>query len=52
MKKVYEQPTVTIARFDVEEWLTQPISGCSIPINPGHGGDQPGHGPCPQIPKN
>lgn len=54
MKKVYEKPTVTIARFDVEEWLTQPRSGCSMPVNPGHDGipGTPGSPPCPQVAKN
>lgn len=53
MKKAYEKPMITIARFDVEEWLCNKKSGCSNPVNPGHDwtpGDPgvPGSVPCPQ----
>lgn len=37
MKKAYEKPMVTIARFDVEEWLCNKKSGCSQSVNPGNG---------------
>ena len=61
MKKAYEEPTVTIARFDVEEWLKgheHNYSGYARPINPGHHGQEgtpphtphgPHQVPCPQF---